>query len=100
MGILLRNALVLLLLLTAITGFAYPVVVGGVGHLLFSHEAGGSLIVEDGKVRGSALIGQHFSAPGYFWGRPSATTPDPYLSLIHISEPTRPSHISRMPSSA
>jgi K+-transporting ATPase, C subunit len=78
MGILLRNALVLLLLLTAITGIAYPVVVGGVGHLLFPHEAGGSLIVDDGKVRGSALIGQHFTAPGYFWGRPSATTPDPY----------------------
>lgn len=75
---LLRNALVLLLLLTAVTGIAYPVVVGGLGHLMFSHEAGGSLIERDGKVIGSSLIGQSFTAPGYFWGRPSATTPDPY----------------------
>lgn len=74
----LRNALVLLLLLTAVTGVAYPVVVGGLGHLMFSHEAGGSLIERDGKVVGSSLIGQSFTAPGYFWGRPSATTPDPY----------------------
>jgi potassium-transporting ATPase KdpC subunit len=78
MGTLLRNALVLLLLLTAVTGVAYPVVVGGLGHLLFPHEAGGSLIEKDGKVIGSSLIGQAFTAPGYFWGRPSATTPDPY----------------------
>ncbi|QDE41396.1 potassium-transporting ATPase subunit KdpC [Luteibacter pinisoli] len=75
---LLRNALVLLLLLTAVTGVAYPVVVGGLGHLMFAHEAGGSLIERDGKVVGSSLIGQSFTAPGYFWGRPSATTPDPY----------------------
>jgi K+-transporting ATPase ATPase C chain len=75
---LLRNALVLLLLLTAVTGVAYPVVVGGLGHLMFPHEAGGSLIDRDGKVVGSSLIGQAFTAPGYFWGRPSATTPDPY----------------------
>jgi len=78
MGTLLRNALVLLLLLTALTGIAYPVVVGGIGHLLFPHQAAGSLIEKDGKVIGSSLIGQTFTAPGYFWGRPSATTPDPY----------------------
>jgi len=78
MGLLIRNALVLLLLLTAVTGVAYPVVVGGLGHVLFAHEAGGSLIEKDGKVVGSSLIGQNFTAPGYFWGRPSATTPDPY----------------------
>lgn len=78
MGTLLRNALVLLLLLTAVTGIAYPAVVGGLGHLLFAHEAGGSLVERDGKVVGSSLIGQTFTAPGYFWGRPSATTPDPY----------------------
>ena len=78
MTTLLRNALVLLLLLTAVTGVAYPVAVGGLGHLLFSHEAQGSLIEKDGKVVGSSLIGQNFTAPGYFWGRPSATTPDPY----------------------
>ncbi|MGN6478537.1 potassium-transporting ATPase subunit KdpC [Luteibacter sp.] len=78
MGTLLRNALVLLLLLTAVTGIAYPVVVGGIGHLLFPHQAAGSLIEKDGKVIGSSLIGQTFTAPGYFWGRPSATTPDPY----------------------
>ena len=78
MATLLRNALVLLLLLTAVTGIAYPAVVGGLGHLLFAHEAGGSLVERDGKVVGSSLIGQTFTTAGYFWGRPSATTPDPY----------------------
>lgn len=77
MKTLLRNAIVLLLLMTAITGIAYPAVVGGLSALLFPRQAAGSLIERDGKPVGSSLIGQSFTAPGYFWGRPSATTPGP-----------------------
>lgn len=77
MTTLLRNAIVLLLLMTAVTGVAYPAVVGGLSALLFPHQAAGSLVERDGKPVGSALIGQSFTAPGYFWGRPSATTPTP-----------------------
>ncbi|MET0934739.1 MAG: potassium-transporting ATPase subunit KdpC [Luteibacter sp.] len=77
MTTLLRNALVLLLLMTAVTGVAYPAVVGGLSAVLFPHQAAGSLVEKDGKPIGSELIGQSFTAPGYFWGRPSATTPGP-----------------------
>ncbi|MET0505088.1 MAG: potassium-transporting ATPase subunit KdpC [Luteibacter sp.] len=77
MTLLLRNALVLLLLMTAVTGVAYPAVVGGLSALLFPRQAAGSLVERDGKPVGSALIGQSFTAPGYFWGRPSATAPGP-----------------------
>ena len=75
---LLRPAIVLLLLLTAITGLAYPFAVTGIAQLVFPRQANGSLIVRDGKPAGSALIGQSFTDPKYFWGRPSATTPQPY----------------------
>jgi len=78
MAKLLRQAIVLLLLLTAITGLAYPFAVTGIAQLVFPHQANGSLIVRDGKPVGSALIGQSFTDPKYFWGRPSATTPQPY----------------------
>jgi len=77
MTTLLRNAFVLLLMMTAVTGVAYPVVVGGLSMLLFPKQAAGSLIERDGKPVGSALIGQSFTAPRYVWGRPSATTPGP-----------------------
>lgn len=75
---LLRPAIVLLLLLTAITGLAYPFAVTGIAQLVFPRQANGSLIVRDGKPVGSAPIGQSFTDPKYFWGRPSATTPQPY----------------------
>ncbi|HJU26438.1 MAG TPA: potassium-transporting ATPase subunit KdpC [Rhodanobacteraceae bacterium] len=78
MGRTLRNAVMLLLLLTAITGIAYPFAVTGIAQLAFPRQANGSLIVRDGKPIGSALIGQQFTDPKYFWGRPSATTPQPY----------------------
>ena len=78
MGKLLRQAIVLLVLLTAITGIAYPFAVTGLAQLMFPHQADGSLILRDGKPIGSALIGQPFTDPKYFWGRPSATTPQPY----------------------
>ncbi len=70
-----RPLLVVFAALTLVTGVAYPLVVTGVGQALFPHQAHGSLIVRDGKPVGSALIGQHFSDPGHFWGRPSATGP-------------------------
>lgn len=75
---LLRQASVLLLLMTAVTGLAYPFAVTGVAQLVFPHQSNGSLILRKGKPVGSALIGQSFTAPKYFWGRPSATTPQPY----------------------
>jgi len=74
----LRPAVVLFLLLTALTGFIYPLVVTGLAQLLFPQQAAGSLVMRNGRALGSRLIGQSFSAPGYFWGRPSATTPQPY----------------------
>jgi potassium-transporting ATPase KdpC subunit len=78
MSRLIRNALTMLLVMTVITGIAYPLVATGVAQVLFPHEANGSLIVKDGKPIGSELIGQSFTDPKYFWGRPSATTPQPY----------------------
>jgi K+-transporting ATPase ATPase C chain len=74
----LRSATILLLLLTALTGFIYPVVVTGIAQLLFPAQANGSLIIKNGKVVGSPLIGQPFDDPKYFWSRPSATGPFPY----------------------
>ena len=78
MNALIRPALTLFVLLSALTGLAYPLAVTAVARFVFPHQAAGSLIERDGKVVGSSLIGQHFSAPRYFWGRLSATTPMPY----------------------
>jgi potassium-transporting ATPase KdpC subunit len=78
---LLRAAVVLLLLMTLLTGVIYPLVVTGIAHGLFSRQASGSLIVRGGNIVGSALIGQSFSDPRHFWGRPSATTPQPYNGI-------------------
>ena len=73
----LRPALSVFALLTALTGVAYPLLVTGIAQAAFPHAANGSLLSVDGKAVGSALIGQSFSAPKYFWGRPSATSPMP-----------------------
>jgi potassium-transporting ATPase KdpC subunit len=81
MKTILRPAVVLLVLMTLITGIAYPLVVTGVARVLFPAQAAGSLIVKDGKPVGSRLIGQPFSDPKYFWSRPSATSPQPYNGL-------------------
>jgi K+-transporting ATPase ATPase C chain len=67
-----------LLVLTVLTGFAYPLAVTGISQLGFARQANGSLIEKDGKVLGSRLIGQPFSDAKYFWSRPSATSPMPY----------------------
>jgi K+-transporting ATPase ATPase C chain len=69
----LRAAAVSLLVLTAITGVAYPLLVTGIAQAAFPRQANGSLVVEDGKTVGSRLIGQSFDDPKYFWGRLSAT---------------------------
>jgi potassium-transporting ATPase KdpC subunit len=73
-----RAAVVSLVVFTVVTGIAYPVVVTGIAQLVFPHQANGSLILKDGKPAGSALIGQPFDDPKYFWGRPSATSPFGY----------------------
>jgi len=69
-----RPAIVLLVLMTVLTGLIYPLAITGVAGILFPRQAGGSLIEQDGRVIGSALIGQNFTDPKYFHGRPSATT--------------------------
>jgi len=70
-----RPALLLFALLTVLCGVVYPLLLTGVAQALFPAQAAGSLIVKDGKPVGSSLIGQNFSDPKYFWGRPSATGP-------------------------
>ncbi len=72
-----RPALVMLIVMTAITGAIYPAVVTGIAQAIFPNQANGSLIEQDGKAVGSALIGQPFSDPKHFWARPSATSPYP-----------------------
>ncbi len=74
----LKAAFVMLLLLTLLTGVAYPLVVTGIAQAVMPARANGSLIMRDGKAVGSVLIGQPFSSPKYFWSRPSATSPYPY----------------------
>lgn len=73
-----RRALVMLVVMTLITGVAYPLVVTGISSAAFSGKAKGSLIERDGKAVGSTLIGQPFADPKHFWSRPSATSPYPY----------------------
>jgi K+-transporting ATPase ATPase C chain len=73
-----RPAIVILVLLTLITGVVYPLIVTGIAQAVFPHQANGSLIVRDGKALGSELIGQSFDDPKYFWGRLSATGTFPY----------------------
>lgn len=72
-----RQSVVMLLLMTVLLGIGYPLVITGAAQLLFPHQANGSVIEKDGKPIGSELIGQYFDDPRYFWGRPSATSPQP-----------------------
>ena len=92
----LRPALMMLLVLTVLTGVMYPLAVTGLAQLLFPNQANGSLIIRDGKVIGSELIGQYFDEPKYFWGRPSATSPFPYNAAASSGSnlgPTNPALI-------
>lgn len=75
---LIRPAIMLLLVFTVLLGLIYPAAVTGVAHVLFRAPSEGSLIHDGDRVVGSALIGQPFDDPRYFWGRPSATAPVPY----------------------
>jgi K+-transporting ATPase ATPase C chain len=81
MSTVLRPAIVLFLILTVITGVLYPLVITGIAQVAFPTQAGGSIVLRDSKPIGSTLIGQNFSDPKHFWGRPSATAPQPYNGL-------------------
>jgi K+-transporting ATPase ATPase C chain len=74
----LRPGLSLIVLMTLVTGLVYPLVITGASEVAFAAQSRGSIVVHDGKRIGSTLIGQNFTDPKYFWGRPSATSPQPY----------------------
>lgn len=88
----LRPALAALLLFSLITGGIYPALVTGLAQLLFPYQANGSLIVQNGKIIGSELIGQPFASPAYFWSRPSATSPFPYNAAASSGSNQGPSN--------
>jgi potassium-transporting ATPase KdpC subunit len=81
MSSLIRPAITLFLIMTVITGVAYPLVVTGIAQVAFPAQANGSVIEKNGQAVGSRVIGQSFSDPKYFWSRPSATSPQPYNGL-------------------
>lgn len=92
-----KTALILLISLMLLTGLIYPLIVTGLAQFFFPTQANGSLIQQNGLIIGSRLIGQSFSSPAYFWGRPSATTPFPYnggASLGSNSGPSNPGFLA------
>ncbi len=98
-----RPALVLFAAFTLLTGVAYPLLVTGAAGALFAWRAQGSVLAVRGRPVGSALIGQAFSAPRYFWGRPSATSPLPYDALASGGSnlgPTNPAELAAVKAAA
>jgi K+-transporting ATPase ATPase C chain len=73
-----KQALLIFVALSVLTGIVYPLVITGIAQLVFPRQANASLIYRDGRPVASELIGQSFTDPKYFWGRPSATSPTPY----------------------
>ncbi len=92
MSRLIRNSLMMLLLMTLITGVLYPLAATGLAQVIFPQQANGSLIVKDGKPIGSSLIGQSFTDARYFWGRPSATSPNPNNAASSSGSNTGPTN--------
>jgi K+-transporting ATPase ATPase C chain len=88
-----REALVVFVAMTILTGVAYPLAMTFVGQTVFSHKANGSLIERDGKIVGSELIGQAFTSPRYFWSRPSAASYNGGASTGSNLGPTNPAQI-------
>jgi potassium-transporting ATPase KdpC subunit len=88
----LRPAIVSLAIFTLLTGVLYPLVITGIAQVAFPHQANGSLIVNNGQVVGSLLIGQQFDDPRYFWGRLSATSPYPYNAASSSGSNLAPSN--------
>ena len=87
-----RSAVILLLVLSLLTGLIYPLAVTGVAQALFSRQANGSLIEKNGQKIASELVGQSFKEPRYFWGRPSSTTPVPYNGISSTGSNLGPSN--------
>jgi K+-transporting ATPase ATPase C chain len=93
---LLRPTLALFTALTLICGLLYPYAITLVGQAAFPSQAAGSLIIRDGQPIGSTLIGQAFSSPGYFWGRPSATSPMPNNTASSGGSNLGPSNLAQL----
>jgi K+-transporting ATPase ATPase C chain len=94
-----RPAVAVLLVLTVLTGLVYPAVVTAIAQVVFPYQANGSLITSGGKTVGSALIGQPFDNPKYFWGRISATSPYPYNAAASTGSnlgPTNPALVDEV----
>lgn len=93
-----RPALSLFICLTLITGLIYPLLTTGISQLIFPHQANGSLILKGDQAIGSELIGQQFSSPQFFWGRPSATSPayNPAASSGSNLGPINPASIEQI----